>query len=38
MKLFKNVNLHAPANLGRGDVLMVNGQIAAIALAGDAPI
>jgi beta-aspartyl-dipeptidase (metallo-type) len=38
MKLFKNVELHAPAPLGKGDVLMVNGRIAALSLAGDAPI
>ncbi len=38
MKLFKNVELHAPAPLGKGDVLMANGRIAALSLAGDAPI
>ena len=38
MKLFKNVHVHAPADLGRGDVLMVNGRVAAIALADAAPI
>lgn len=38
MKLFKNVELHAPAPLGKGDVLLANGRIAALSLAGDAPI
>jgi beta-aspartyl-dipeptidase (metallo-type) len=38
MKLFKNVELHAPAPLGKGDVLMVNGRIAALSLVGDGPI
>lgn len=38
MKLFKNIKLYAPAALGTGDVLMVNGQIASISLKGDAPI
>lgn len=38
MKLFKNIELHAPAPLGKGDVLMANGRIAALSLEGDAPI
>tara|TARA_B100000767_G_scaffold113886_2_gene108696 strand:+ start:5036 stop:6196 length:1161 start_codon:yes stop_codon:yes gene_type:complete len=38
MKLFKNVNLYAPTSLGKADVLMASGRIAAVSLSGDAPI